>query len=180
MSHSTPRGRRPPPTPGAWRRLVPIGLIALGGLAPAGDVLAQEDDRTAVLAVIDRLFDGMRANDGDMVRSVFVEGASLVSTENAQGEPATRLIPTEGFAEAVDNAEIPWDEPIWDPIVQIQDHLATVWVKYAFYAGEDFSHCGVDAFILARQPDGEWKIAALADTRQREDCEMPPDREPGT
>jgi hypothetical protein len=36
----------------------------------------------------------------------------------------------------------------------------------------------VDTFILARQADG-WKIASLADTRQTEDCEMPPDREPG-
>lgn len=161
-------------------RIASVCLLALAGLAPGAALTAQQTDedadRAAVLAVVDRLFDGMRANDGEAVRSVFVEGATLVSTENAEGEPMTRLIPTEGFAQAVGNATIPWDEPTWDPIVHVRDHLATVWVKYAFYAGEEFSHCGVDAFILARQPDGEWKIAALADTRQREDCEMPPDR----
>ena len=183
MTRSTAKNGRPRIRLHAPRRLAPIGLLALTGLLPARALLAQEtdqeEDRTAVLAAVERLFDGMRANDGEMVRSVFVEGASLVSTENREGEPVTRLIPTDGFAQAVDEATIPWDEPVWDPIVQVRDHLATVWVKYAFYAGQEFSHCGVDAFILARQPDGEWKIAALADTRQREDCEMPPDRGPG-
>lgn len=191
MSRATPRldrRRKPLRVPPGFRsaqprRLAPLGLLALAGLVPGPALVAQgtdeEPDRAAVLAVVDRLFDGMRANDGDVVRSVFIEGATLVSTENAEGEPMTRLIPTEGFAQAVDNATIPWDEPTWDPIVQVRDHLATVWVKYAFYAGEEFSHCGVDAFILARQRDGAWKIAALADTRQREDCELPPDRGPG-
>lgn len=188
MSRSTHRRRHSLRIPAGFRiaapcRIPSLCVLVLAGLASGSALAAQESneqaDRAAVLAVVDRLFDGMRANDGEVVRSVFVEGATLVSTENAEGEPMTRLIPTEGFAQAVGNATIPWDEPTWDPIVHVRDHLATVWVKYAFYAGEEFSHCGVDAFILARQPDGEWKIAALADTKQREDCEMPPDRDPG-
>lgn len=180
MSRSIEPDRPHRPSSLVRRRLAFAGALLLVALPlPAADAVAQQDDREAVLATVDRLFDGMRANDGDMVRSVFVEGATLISTENPQGEPATRLIPTERFAQAVDGATIPWDEPVWDPIVQVRDHLATVWIKYAFYAGDDFSHCGVDTFILARQAGGEWKIAALADTRQTEDCEMPPDRAPG-
>lgn len=165
-----------PERPSATRPRPALAALAAAALAWAGPLAAQQEDEAAVLAVIDRMFEGMRTNDGDMVRSTFVEGATLVSTEDREGGPATQLLPVERFASAVDGATIPWDEPYWDPIVQIRDHLATAWVKYAFYAGEDFSHCGVDAFMLARQADGGWKIVALADTRQREDCEMPPGR----
>jgi hypothetical protein len=44
-----------------------------------------------------------------------------------------------------------------------------VWTRYAFYAGEQFSHCGVDAIQLGWTVDG-WRIVALADTRRREGC----------
>ena len=39
----------------------------------------------------------------------------------------------------------------------------------AMLAGEQFSHCGVDAFQLAKYQEG-WKVVTLADTRQREGC----------
>jgi hypothetical protein len=151
--------------------MVSLGPTADGLLAQSGG------EEAAVLAVVDRLFEGMRQNDGDMVRSVFVEGASLISTEGRDGSPQTRFTPVEAFAGAVDGATLPWDEPYWDPIVQIQDHLATVWIKYAFYMDTEFSHCGVDALILTRTTEG-WKIAALADTRESDNCELPPDRQP--
>jgi len=134
------------------------------------------NDRAAVLAVVDVLFDGMRANDGDMVRSAFADGAVLISTER-NGAPATRLTPIEQFASLVDKATEEWDEPYWDPIVQIEDYLASVWIKYAFYLNGEFTHCGVDAFLIARGMDG-WKIVALADTRERDNCELPPDHQP--
>jgi len=165
---------------GSRTRRTPAHLVlasALCAVALPGAAAGQQNDREAVMAVIDRLFDAMRANDGDGVRSVFADGAMLISTEAADGSPRTSYIPADGFANAVGNATVEWDEPYWDPIVQIQDHLATVWIKYAFYADGQFSHCGVDAVMLARGPDG-WKIAALADTREQANCELPPDRQP--
>ena len=47
-----------------------------------------------------------------------------------------------------------------------------VWAKYAFYAGEQLSHCGVDAFQLVKGAEGG-KIFHIADTRRREGCETP-------
>lgn len=159
----------------AWVAAALFGV--LGTSAAALEAQSTAEEEAAVLAVVDRLFDGMRANDGDMVRSAFVDGASLISTEGRDGSPQTRFTPIDQFAEIVGNATQPFDEPYWDPIIQIQDHLATVWIKYAFYLGETFSHCGVDALILTRTADG-WKIAALADTRESDNCELPPDRQP--
>jgi len=160
-----------------WRSACLVLLATIVAAGVPQDAAAQQGDREAVLAVIDRLFDAMRANDGDGVRAVFADGASLISTEGRDGSPQIAYIDIERFATAVGGATQPFDEPYWDPIIQIQDNLATVWMKYAFYLGEEFSHCGVDAAMLARGPDG-WKIVALADTREQANCELPPDRQP--
>ena len=58
-------------------------------------------------------------------------------------------------------------------ITRIDDDLAQVWTDYAFYAGEKFSHCGIDAFQLIRGSDGRWRIINLIDTRRQEPCERP-------
>ncbi len=179
----TARDARPRAAAVTGRWVVALGLLAGAALAatvrPPGVAAQQPSDEEAVLAVVQRLFDGMRANDGEMVRSVFADGAVLIGTEGREGEPSTRVSPVTGFVDAVARATESWDEPFWDPVVHVRDHLATVWTKYAFYlGGEQFSHCGVDAFILARSPDDGWKIAALADSRQTEGCELPPDRRP--
>jgi hypothetical protein len=125
-------------------------------------------DREAVLAVVQTLFDGMRARDADVVGGVFHEGAQMFRAPQVGGDGTVRSGSTEGFVNAVGGGTEVWDEPVWDPVVQVRDNLATVWIKYAF-------HCGVDAFMMARTGDG-WKIIALADTFQQEDCELPPER----
>jgi len=162
----------------APHRVIGLGIALL--VTSVSGVLAQSpaEDQQAVLATLERLFDAMRTNDGDLARSVFAEGAVLISTEDPDGEPATRVSPVTGFIQAIDGATAEWDEPFWDPVVHVHDHLATIWTKYAFYLDGSFSHCGLDAVILARSTEG-WKITALADTRNRnkQDCEDPPGRD---
>ncbi|QXD16073.1 nuclear transport factor 2 family protein [Rhodocaloribacter litoris] len=131
-----------------------------------------------VRQVIHQLFDGMRAGDSTMVRAVFDPTARLVTTfTDADGTPSLREGSVDRFVQAVGapHDEV-WDERIWDLDIKVDDNLAAAWMKYAFFAGERFSHCGVNVFVLARRPDG-WKTVYLADTRRRGDaCEMPPDR----
>jgi hypothetical protein len=50
--------------------------------------------------------------------------------------------------------------------------LAAVWVDYAFYLNNTFSHCGVDSFHLVKTEEG-WKIFNLVDTRRKSDCVIP-------
>jgi len=66
----------------------------------------------------------------------------------------------------------PWNEPIYDPEVRIDAKVATVWAWYDFLAGEKWSHCGIDAFQLAKLADG-WKITQLVDTRYQTGCKTP-------
>ena len=61
------------------------------------------------------------------------------------------------------------DERTRNEIVHIDGTLATVWAEYSFYVGPTLSHCGVDAFQLAKDADG-WKIISIADTRRRAGC----------
>jgi hypothetical protein len=66
-----------------------------------------------------------------------------------------------------------WDERVLSEKVEIDGPLASVWTEYAFYAGDEFSHCGIDAFQVAQTPEG-WRIIALTDTRRRDGCREKP------
>lgn len=154
-----------------------LNLMATGAFAAAlllrGPAVAAAqggDEQPAVLAVVKRLFDGMRAGDSAMVRSVFHPRVQLGTAVVRQGTPVVQIDDLEGFIKAVGTPHNDvWDERIYDPQVDIDGTLASVWVEYSFFAGSRFSHCGVDAFQLAK--DGaEWKIIALTDTRRRTGC----------
>ncbi len=151
-----------------------IFLFALSLPIFASAQSQKADESIKVLAVINQLFDGMRAGDSAMVSAVFYPKATMFSSFTDQdGKPVLRKGDLQKFLEAIGTPhEEIWDEPIWDTEVRIDGNLAQVWTKYAFYAGEKFSHCGVDAFQLTRTEEG-WKIFHLTDTRQREGCELP-------
>ncbi len=126
------------------------------------------------MKVVEALFEGMRLGDSTMVRSVFTKDARWMTILEKDGQPILRTGSVDGFVKAVGTPhEKAWNEPIWDYEVQINGKLAQIWTKYAFYLGENFSHCGVDAFQLFNGNNG-WKIFQLTDTRQFEDCELPP------
>lgn len=130
-------------------------------------------EQEEVMKPIVQLFDGMRKRDSAMVLAVFAPEARLAATEERNGEVTLRYLRPEDFARAVGRQPTPpWDERIYDPEVRIDGRLATVWVKYDFLAGDKWSHCGIDAFQLARLADG-WKITQLADTRQTTGCQTP-------
>ena len=154
-----------------------LGALAWSSIGPA-QAAAQEaalsPDEQEVYAVVEALFDGMREKDAEALSSLFTDEARL-NTTGIGPDGTTRFgsTPITGFIEGVSSAPAYLDEKIWDPEVVISDALATVWVKYALYVDEAFSHCGVDAFQLFKSADG-WKIFQLTDTRRREDCWEPP------
>lgn len=145
-------------------------VLALGLLVPS--VSHAQSDSAAVLAVMKRLFDGMRAGDSAMVRSTFHPKMSTMTTAapNKDGVPTANFGNMDGFAKAVGtpHAEV-WDERVYKPEVRIDGSLATIWVEYSFFVGPKLSHCGIDAFQLAKEGT-EWKIVAIADTRRKTGC----------
>jgi hypothetical protein len=134
------------------------------------------DDESRVLAAVRKLFDGVTAKDGEAMRAVLDRDARLVRTETRNGAPRARPMSAADFvARILEHEGPPLREKIWDPEVRIADGLATVWVHYAFYVGERFTHCGEDAIQLAKTDLGwpGWKIIAMADTQRTEGCSPP-------
>ena len=133
--------------------------------------LAAQDPATSeqeVRQTVTRLFDAMRARDTAALRAVFDSNARLVTTFNRNGIPVTDATPANDFIRVVATAAPGQllDERISDTEIDVEDNLASVWTKYKFYVGTQFSHCGVDAMQLAKTTEG-WKIIALADTRRQ-------------
>lgn len=155
--------------PSATRYAVLLLLLSLAA-APAR---AQSADHDAAYAVITRLFDGMRTRDTASMRAAFAPGATLQSVSSA----GIRVDAIDSWIGSVASAPagLVLDERLANPVVQVDGQLASVWVDYWFFAGDRFSHCGVDAFVLARTDDA-WRIISVADTRKREGC--PPAPEP--
>ncbi len=139
-------------------------------VAPA--VLAQTDaarPADAVRATVTRLFDGMRARDTAAVRAVFHPDARLMRSVQQNGAYRVAATPIDAFVGALGQSEIMWDERVGEMEVRVDDGLATAWMPYRFYAGDQFSHCGVNAIQLARVGD-DWQIVQIMDTSRR-DCE---------
>jgi hypothetical protein len=149
--------------------LLLVGLPACAA-APGAATGPSPREAAEVRAVVDRLFDGMRAGDSTAVRAVFHPSATLLTTARRDGAPVLQSSPVDAFVAAVGAPrDRVWDERIRNVEIRIDGDLATAWMDYAFYAGTELSHCGVNAFQLFRGPEG-WRIVHLADTRRREPC----------
>lgn len=150
--------------------MIPIVVYALLATTPVQPRTAQQQPDPEIRRTIDRMFDAMRAKDTVALRSVFDTTARLVTTFTGRdGHPAIRVIPIDRFIQAIGGSAAKPDERISDVEVRQDDRLATVWARYTFYAGEQLSHCGYDAFQLFHGDQG-WKIFAIADTQRREAC----------
>lgn len=148
-------------------------LVALAVLLTPLSAQAQSPDHDAAYAVVTKLFDGMRTRDTASMRAAFIPTALLqtVTPSSVGGNEISAWINSVATAPA----GLVLDERLANPVIQVSGDLASVWVDYWFFAGERFSHCGVDAFVLARQ-GGTWKIISVADTRRREGCAPAPAR----
>lgn len=132
---------------------------------------AQDAERQAVLATVQKVFDAMRTRDTVLLAQAFDTTARLVSVRNRGGVPTVTLTAPSEFGAAVVRAPAGdvWNERIFDPEIRIDGDVAQVWAYYTFHRNATFSHCGVDAFMLVKV-GGAWKISQLADTRRTQGC----------
>ena len=153
-----------------------LGLLATFTLlcGAASFARAQSAEEQEVLKPIRRLFDGMRKADTAVVRSAFHPDVSFMSTGVRNGETVVRKESLDAFVKVIGTPRPEMlDERVWNEKTLIDGPLASVWMDYALFIGPRFSHCGVDAFQLAKMSDG-WKIIAIADTRRTEGCKQGP------
>ena len=103
----------------------------------------------AAINTVKTLFDGMRASDSTMLRSVLHPEAHLQSSfTNKAGLPVLRGGSVDNWVKSVGTPhEEIYDEKIWSYKVRVDGNLASVWTEYTFYVGEKLSHCGVNASV---------------------------------
>lgn len=132
-------------------------------------IFAQE---AAIAKPIMALFQAMEKGDSTGLANLFHPNASLNTVTEKDGQISVRQTPISRFLEGVASAEagVLLEELHYTEIRQDGD-MATAWTPYSFVYKGKISHCGANAFQLARSgEDGAWQIFQIIDSRRRTDC----------
>jgi hypothetical protein len=147
-------------------------FVALASvLATPLSVQAQKPEDAAI-AVVNRMFEGMRTADSAMVRSVFATGARFASVDARQAPPVVRYDTPDGWIAAIATSNRAWDEQVYDVQAKVDGGIAHVWAPYTFYLNKAVRHCGVNTIELLKVGE-DWKVTQLSDSRRRENCPDP-------
>ena len=124
---------------------------------------AATPDEQAVVAPLQKLFDGMAKHDKEAVREQLLPGGMITLKRNQQ----ILQLHFDAFVDHLGGTDR-IEERIHDPLVHIDDDIAVVWVPYEFLVDGKVHHCGTDVANLVHR-DGRWLIAGLADN-SHENC----------
>ncbi len=162
------------------KKMLAVG-IAAAMLLPFENANADERERQSILALMDKAFEAIGANDEEGLRAIqLAEGTSISFRKDPDGSAGELLMRMstneellEASAEAGDRYVERWTAT---PTVLIRGPIAVVWGEYEFWINGSFSHCGVDAVDLVNV-DGSWKIANWMWTVETESCPTDPSAE---
>lgn len=158
----------------AQQPLKPNNPFTGPGPAPVQPAKVQSDEE-AVITIVYRLFDAMKAADSATARTLFTPGARLFTpVTNASGQTTLQEETVAAFLKSIGTKrKEAIDERILKYKIDIDGPLAQVWADYNLYVGTKFIHCGIDVFHLYKSNEG-WKIFELADTRRKTNCQPDP------
>jgi ketosteroid isomerase-like protein len=144
------------------KKLVTIACIGIALFA--ANVSAQKgDDKSAVLAVVQKLFDEMAAANAPGILATGTADNQLVTIQKMRdGKTRISAINGEQFTKFFTKPGA-IKEVMYDPQVHVDGDWAMVWGRYVFFAGDKLSHCGINQFNMVRTEAG-WKIANGAST----------------
>ena len=149
---------------------VALALFLLSSLAYSQS--PAQHTEADVVAVVNRLIEGLNKGDSAMARSTFHPKARLISVDLRRAESAAPRIEetVEAFIQSLGRPRTQaFEEKLTNVKVMIDRTLASVWADYTFHVGTTLSHCGVDHFLLVLE-GGSWKILELSDTRRTANC----------
>jgi hypothetical protein len=153
-----------------------VALLSAGPLvstAHAQGASATAADRQAVLATIDGFLRGLRTKDTAlMARHVDTLSRFTLLRPGPNGTRVVAIKAADFIRVVSDPTQPAFDEPIRNAQVNIDADLATVWAEYQVQREGTVTHCGYDAFHLARL-GGQWKILNVSDTFRQTGCGAP-------
>lgn len=131
----------------------------------------REIDSSLAVAAVLRLLDGMRTRDTAQMRRELEGSVPMRAAVQRPDGPdvgvdsgATWIA---GVASSLGAPAL--DERIGPAAVEIDGNLASVSAYYEFRRGDQFSHCGMDQFVLGRTAGG-WKVIAIGYSARRTGC----------
>jgi len=140
------------------------------GASPMAAHGQSQADRRAVLSTLDAFFRGMRTKDSTlMLANIDTLTRFTLLRPSPAGARVVVLRATDFIRAVMAPDQAAYDEPIRRPIVNIDADLATVWAEYQVRREGRVTHCGYDAFQLARL-GGKWKILNVSDTYRTTGC----------
>jgi hypothetical protein len=118
--------------------------------------------------VVNNLFIAMKNSNGEGIKKCFAAGAILQTiVTDKENKTAVENDSVATFARIVQfMPKGDGDERVVFDAIHIDGPMAAVWAPYEFYYKGQFSHCGVDHFVMIRE-EGQWKIQYLIDTRRK-------------
>ncbi len=149
-------------------QITPVQPLPKGtGLPPTAE---RADDTQAVLATMQRMFDGLAARDGARILAeTRSEGGATASVERPDGTRRLRRLTWAEFAAGVKPGPERLQERLTDPAVEVDGDIAMVWSPYVFTVDGKLSHCGIDHFDLVRE-GGTWKVLNVTWTQRTAGC----------
>ncbi|SDD92551.1 hypothetical protein [Kordiimonas lacus] len=118
--------------------------------------------------VVTKLFDGMRAGDGDAIRALVVPGAKLDRLKKDGTLHQGTFEKWAGWVDTLKPGQA--DEQVFGVrVLQASDDLATVWAPFQVLFDGELVGCGVNQITLAREATG-WRILYGIDQPTSEDC----------
>ena len=126
---------------------------------PATEVPRPSDERTSVLAAMDRYVAAISAKDTRAMTQMQTPEGMTYRVRAAEG----------GLWDVVARPNSYWADPskddgrahrerYWSPTVLVRGGIAVVWAPYEFWLDGKTSHCGIDVFDFVKS-NGEWRVA---------------------
>lgn len=142
-----------------------IALFAAAALALSANAAVppppEGDDRTAILATVDALFDRLGTADGAGFREVLApDGAIFIHNEMDPDNPKLIVRSNAIMTDRTGPDEHRLAERIGIPTVLQHGNMAHVWAPYAFWIDGEKSHCGIDSLSLSRS-EGVWRVTNM-------------------
>jgi hypothetical protein len=157
-------------------RLRPALLLAASLSCAAAPLTAQPRiaaDSSAIMQALDHFLGAMRMKDTTtMLRALHPQARFTLLRPASAGSDSVRVVVLSGaeFVKVATNPAGPvLDEPVRNPRLTIDGHLATVWAEYQVRINGGVSHCGYDAMQFVRTGAG-WLLLNVADTFRRTGC----------
>lgn len=149
------------------KHVLTLFLVVMLPVISLADVTSDKDTPSKV---IELFFDGMRASDGEILQTIITDDITLHTVTQREDKTVTLATDMNRFLESVSNAPVGLlNEQLTSLEVHIDGDLATAWMGYNFFRGDEFSHCGVNSMNLIQTSEG-WKIFSIVDTRRTDNC----------